>query len=484
MSLSYKQTKIVCTIGPASANEEMLRKMIKAGMNVARFNFSHGTHEYHKGNLELIRRISQEEESPVAILLDLQGPKIRVGVLPKEGIVLETDDEVTFISEGETDVEKKRLIVTYPNLHGDVKAGERILLDDGLLSAVVLRVDGPEVVCRVIDGGVLTSSKGVNFPDSDLTISALSDKDKRDVTFGVENDVDWMALSFVRTAKEVYDLRYLIKAEEDRLGKVVDRDHDIKIIVKVEKREAVENIEEILEASDGIMVARGDLGVEMPAEQVPLIQKRLIDRCLRVAKPVIVATQMLDSMIRNPRPTRAEVSDIANAVIDHTDAVMLSGETASGKYPLQSLETMATVVQHTEASHYDFLPIDRDLTGTSTEEAVAEVANILARQIKAKAILVASISGRTARVISRYRTELPIYAVTNDERVRSQLALSWGVTPFLIPTCATVEELTERAIAELKNHHHVKEGQRIIVVAGEPVGTAGGVNMVEIREIK
>ncbi len=479
-----KQTKIVCTIGPASANEDMLRQMMKAGMNVARLNFSHGTHEYHQSNIDLIRRIAEEEGISIAILQDLQGPKIRVGVLPAEGVLLETGDEVTFICEGETDVSKKRLIVTYPNLHGDVKSGERILLDDGLLSAEVLRVEGPEVVCRVIDGGILTSNKGVNFPDSNLTISSLSDKDRRDVTFGVKNGVDLIALSFVRTAKEVYDLRYLIKEEEAKLGQVLDREHDIKIIVKVEKAEAVENIEEILEASDGVMVARGDLGVEMPAEQVPLIQKQLIDKCLRVAKPVIVATQMLDSMIRNPRPTRAEVSDIANAVIDHTDAVMLSGETASGKFPLQSLETMATVVRHTEASHYDFLPIKRELTGSMTDEAVSEVANILARQIKARGILVASISGRTARLVSRYRTELPIFAVTNDDRVKRQLALTWGVTPFVVPTCSTVEELVERSIAELKAHHLIKEGQKLIVVAGEPVGTSGGVNMVEIREIK
>jgi pyruvate kinase len=301
--------------------------------------------------------------------------------------------------------------------------------------------------------------------------------------FGIQNGVDLVALSFVRTAKEVYDLRYLIKEEEAKLGRVTDREHDIKIIVKVEKREAVENIEEILEASDGIMVARGDLGVEMPAEEVPLIQKRIIDHCLRAAKPVIVATQMLDSMIRNPRPTRAEVSDIANAVIDHTDAVMLSGETASGKYPLQSLQTMATVVRHTEASHYDFLPVKRDLTGSTTEEAISEVANILARQIKAHGILVASISGSTARLVSRYRTELPIYAMTNDDRIRRQLSLTWGVTPFVVPTCATVEELLERSIAELKKRRLVKEGHRIIVVAGEPVGVSGGVNMVEIREI-
>lgn len=482
MSSIHKQTKIVCTVGPASADDEILKQMIKAGMNVARLNFSHGTHEYHTGNIERIRRVSEELGHPIAILQDLQGPKIRVGVLPDEGVKLESGEEVTFTAD-ENDFEKKKFMITYPMLAQDVKPGERILIDDGLLSAEVVRVEGKNVICVVVDGGILTSKKGVNFPDSSLTISAMSDKDREDVVFGVSIGVDWIALSFVRSAKEILDLRYLIKSEEvKQFGK--ESEQPIKIIAKIEKREAVDNIQEILEVVDGIMVARGDLGVEMPAEEVPLIQKKLIERCLKSSKPVIVATQMLDSMIRNPRPTRAEVSDIANAVIDHTDAVMLSGETANGKFPIESVKTMAKVVHQTEVSKYDFLPLKQDIMGENTEEAVAEVANILARRIKARLILVASLTGDAGKIVSRHRTELPIYVSTTTDRVMRQMNLSWGVIPFVLPECSTVEELIERSVAELKARHAVKEDEKIIVVTGEPVGHTGGVNLVEIRDVK
>jgi pyruvate kinase len=477
----HKQTKIVCTLGPASAEEDVLRQLVKSGMNVARLNFSHGSHEYHSERMKMIRTISEEEGHPIAILQDLQGPKIRVGILPDEGVQLERGDEVTFTAN-ENDFEKKRFMITYPMLAQDVKPGERILLDDGLLSAKILRIEGEHVICQMMDGGTLYSKKGVNFPDSELTISAMSDKDREDVEFGVSQGVDWIALSFVRSAKEIFDLRFLIKeAEVKFFGK--ENEHPIKIIAKIEKREAVEHIEEILDASDGIMVARGDLGIEMPAEEVPLIQKQLIDRCLYASKPVIVATQMLDSMIRNPRPTRAEVSDIANAVIDHTDAIMLSGETANGKYPVESVKTMARVVHQTESSKYDFLPVKQDIRGETIEEAVAEAANILARRIKARAILVASMTGDAGKIVSRYRTELPIFTVTNSDRVMRQLNLSWGVIPFVLPKCSTVEELVERALSELKSRHAMKEGEKVIVVAGEPVGRTGGVNLVEIREL-
>lgn len=481
-AMTQKHTKIVCTIGPSSADADMLRDMMKAGMNVARLNFSHGTYEGHAKNIAMIRKTAEELGFPIAILQDLQGPKIRVGKLPDEGVPLAVGEVVTFTDGDSSHTDDKRFTITYPGLHRDVKAGERILMDDGLLSAKILRVEGTNVVCEMIDAGVLYSNKGVNFPDSELSINAMSEKDKEDVAFGVKQEVEWIALSFVRTAKEVYDLRYLIKAEEEKNGQG-NRPHHIKIITKVEKREAVENIDEIIEASDGIMVARGDLGVEMPAEEVPLIQKEIIDLCLTAAKPVIVATQMLDSMIRNPRPTRAEVSDIANAVIDHTDAVMLSGETASGKYPLESVRTMARVIHRTESSSYDFMPVKQDVANRSTGDAISEVASILAREIKAKAILVTSLSGETARVVSRYRTELPIYTATQDERILRQMNLSWGVLPFILPHCATVEELIERSIAVLKDRHAVTKGSKIIIVAGEPVGVSGGVNFVEIREI-
>jgi pyruvate kinase len=478
-----KRTKIVCTIGPASDSEETLRKMIKAGMNVARLNFSHGTHEEHAELIRRIRKVAGELGEPVAILQDLQGPKIRVGVLPKEGVPLAPGEQVVFTA-GPSEAAKKRFQVTYDQLHEDVRAGERILIDDGLLAAKVLAVEGTDVRCEVIDGGTLFSHKGVNFPESKLSVSAITAKDRDDVKFGVAQHVDWVALSFVRSAKEIYDLRYTIKADEQELGRSHAYEFPIRIVAKIEKHEAVEAIDEILEAVDGIMVARGDLGIEMPAEEVPLIQKRLIDKCRAVAKPVIVATQMLDSMIRNPRPTRAEVSDIANAVIDHADAIMLSGETAGGKYPVASVETMARVVLETEASGYDDVaPTIAEDARKTTEEAVSEVANILSHDVAAKLILVASMSGDTGRVISRYRPNLPILVASSDERVRHQLNLSWGVVPFVLPRCATVEELVDRSIGWLKKEARVDKGDKIIVVAGEPVGVSGGVNLVEIRDI-
>jgi pyruvate kinase len=475
-----KRTKIVCTIGPASSSEEKIRALIEAGMNVARLNFSHGTHEDHAEVIQRIRTISAELDVPIAILQDLQGPKIRVGVLPKEGVELAAGEQVIFTT-GEASIGDKKLPVTYDKLHEDVKAGERILLDDGLLSATVVSVKGKDVICKVIDGGLLTSHKGVNFPETKLTVSAITDKDKDDLRFGVSQKVDWVALSFVRSSKELFDLRYLIKGFQEENGGTA-AEYPIRIIAKMEKPDAIKNMEEIIEATDGIMVARGDLGIEMRAEEVPLIQKRLIDACRVAAKPVIVATQMLDSMIRNPRPTRAEVSDIANAVIDHTDAVMLSGETASGKYPIESVEMMARVILQTEASHYDDVIPRRDSVAKSTEEAITEVASILARDVKAKLILVASMSGDTARLLSRYRPELPIAAATSDARVQYQMNLSWNVRPFLLPRCSSVEELIDRSIGYLKKKKTIKAGEKIIIVAGEPVGGAGA-NLVEIRDI-
>ncbi len=483
MPKPLKRTKIVCTLGPASGTEEKITELVKAGMNVARLNFSHGTHEDHARMIKLIRSIAEETGEPIAILQDLQGPKIRVGELPKEGVELKTGDKVVFTT-GEADIPRK-LPVTYEKLHEDVKPGERLLFDDGLLSGRVISVAGRDVTCEIIDGGILFSHKGMNMPETAVSASSLSEKDKDDVKFGVEQGVDWVALSFVREAKAIYDLRFLMKQYESELGITRSVAHPIRIIAKIEKGEAVKHIDEIMEAVDGIMVARGDLGIEMRAEEVPLIQKRLIDKCLAAAKPVIVATQMLDSMIRNPRPTRAEVSDIANAVIDHTDAVMLSGETASGKYPVDSVKTMAKVIRETESSIYDNLD-DKPAVKLkkTTDEAVSQVAKILAKDVDAKGILVASMSGDTGRMVSRHRPELPIYVSTDDDRVQRQLNLSWGVVPFILPKCRSVEELVERSLGYLKDKKDIKKGELLIVVAGEPVGVSGRVNLVEIREVQ
>ncbi len=480
--LPNKRTKIVCTLGPASHDPEMIEKMVLAGMNVARLNFSHGTHEDHAKMIATIRAIAIKLGQPIAILQDLQGPKIRVGDLPKDGIMLVKGELAVFTTNAVADPSK--IPVTYDRLHLDVKAGDVILLDDGLLEVKVEKVEGQDIITRIVNGGPLTSHKGFNLPTATLSIPAITEKDKDDLKFGVAQGVDWVALSFVRDAKEIYDLRYMIKDLETAQGIKEEYPSPIRIVAKIEKHEAVRNIDEIIEAVDGIMVARGDLGIETPAEEVPLVQKRIIDKCLAAAKPVIVATQMLDSMIRNPRPTRAEVSDVANAVIDHADAVMLSGESASGKFPLEAVETMSRIIRETEKSQYDDMPPGSvSLIKHTTEVAMSEIANILARDVSARLILVASMSGDTGRVVSRYRAELPVLVATDSERVRNQLTLSWGVVPFLLPLCRSVEELADRSVGYLKREQMVSIGDKIIIVAGEPVGSSGGVNLVELRVI-
>ena len=464
----FKRTKIVCTIGPASSSPEMLTDMIRAGMNVARLNFSHGTHEEHENVIRAIRHAADALGEPVAILQDLQGPKIRAGVLPKEGVELKAGGRVTFTT-GETAIDGLRLPVTYENLHQDVKAGERILLDDGLLSAKVIEVKDRDVICEVIDGGILTSHKGVNFPDSKLSISPITEKDKADLVFGVAQGVDFVALSFVRSPREIHELRALIN------------DPSIRVVAKIEKREAVACMDEIIEAVDVIMVARGDLGIEMEAERVPIVQKQLIARCRAASKPVIVATQMLDSMIRNPRPTRAEVSDVANAVIDHADAVMLSGETAGGAHPLEAVTIMAKIALETEASVFDDVAVESHAGAVSPEEAVSEIANVLARETDAKAVLVASATGDLGRTVSRFRPEMPIVVATDDPKVRRQLAVTWGVLPILQKRTKNADDFFKHGAEALKKLGAAKTGDKVVVVGGNPIGPLA--DRVEIREL-
>lgn len=473
-----KRTKIVCTIGPASASQQKLGELMNAGMNVARLNFSHGTHSDHKKLLNRIRREAKKRALAIGILLDLQGPKIRTGDLPKQGIDLKTGQNI-ILTTGK--VSKTKIPITYKNLHKDVKPGQKILMDDGLMDMEVVKVSGRDVHCIVKTGGTLLSHKGINLPETNVSVSALSDKDKQDAEFGVLNDVDWIALSFVRKASDVEELkRLLVKFEKKHKKNSANR---IRIIAKIEKREAVNDIDNILETVDAVMVARGDLGVEIPAEEVPLIQKMLIEKARMASKPVVVATQMLDSMIRNPRPTRAEVSDVANAIIDHTDAVMLSGETAVGKYPVEAVKTMSRIAQKTESSKYD----DADPLGfkrfKTEEEAVSNVGTILAKSTNAKLILVTTMTGNAARIVSRYRAELPILAATHDERVCRQLALSWGVTSFVLPKCKSLDVLTEKALSYLAQNKFVKQGNHIILITGTPVGIPGSINSVEIVKI-
>ena len=478
MSKHKKRTKIVCTIGPASSSPNTLAELIDAGMNVARLNFSHGTHEDHKTLLKRIRTASKKKGLAVAVLQDLQGPKIRTGDL---GEGMEIQSGQTLVLTTASKPTKNKIPVTYKDLHKDAKVGQKILMDDGLLDIKVVKVSGRDIHCRVGTGGLLKSHKGINLPDTTVSTSALSPKDKKDAEFGVINDVDWMALSFVRSASEVEDLRKLIAKYEKKHKK--KSAHSIRIIAKIEKREAVDDIDNILKAVDAIMVARGDLGIEIPAEEVPLIQKSLIEKARHAAKPVVVATQMLDSMIRNPRPTRAEVSDVANAIIDHTDAIMLSGETAVGSYPVDAVKTMTRIAQKTESSKFDDANLTEIKRFKSDEEAVTNVGAILAKSTAAKLILVTSMTGNAARVVSRYRAELPILVATHDKRIRRQLAMSWGVIPFTLPKYKDADSLVAGAIAYLKDNKYAKPGSHIILITGTPVGVPGNINSVEIVKI-
>ncbi|MFA5061850.1 MAG: pyruvate kinase [Patescibacteria group bacterium] len=477
----FKKTKICCTIGPACADVKTLADMVKAGMNIARLNFSHGDYKSHEKLIKNIRKVEEKTGEPVAIMQDLQGPKIRIGAMPEKGVMIKEGEQIIL----DTSIQefKKNFPIDYPDLHKYIKKGDRVLIDDGHIELKVLEVSGTKIKGQVVEGGLITSHKGINLPDSKLTIPALGDKDKQDLKFGVEMGVDLIALSFVQTAKDILDLRFLIKQHEDKLK--LKNQPPIKIIAKIERHEAVDHLEEILDVADGVMVARGDLGLEMPAEEVPLVQKKIIDEARKLAKPVIVATQMLDSMRENRRPTRAEVSDVANAVIDHADTLMLSNETATGRYPVLVVRTMAEIIIATEQSVYDDMALPAiHKSGTTVDTAVSELSRILAEEVKAKLILAASLSGETGRLISHVRPGLPILVATGTDRVRRQLNLSWGVKPFILIPCSSIEELIERSISYIKKNKLAKNGERIIVVAGEPVGQAGNVNLVEVREIK
>lgn len=476
----FKKTKICCTIGPACEDVRTLTEMVKAGMNVARLNFSHGDYKSHEKLIKNIRKVEEKTGEPVAIMQDLQGPKIRIGAMPEKGVMIKEGEQVildTAIREY-----KKDFPIDYSDLHKYLQKGNRILIDDGHIELKVVDVAGTKIKAEVVEGGLVTSHKGINLPDSKLSIPALGDKDKRDLKFGVEMGVDLTALSFVQTAKDILDLRFLIKEHEDELN--LKQEQPIRIIAKIERHEAVDHLKEILDVTDGLMVARGDLGLEMPAEDVPLVQKRIIDEARQLAKPVIVATQMLDSMRENRRPTRAEVSDVANAVIDHADTLMLSNETATGRYPVLVVKTMADIIVATEKSVYDDTGLPSIHKNATVDSAVSELSRILAEEVKAKIILAASLSGETGRLISHVRPSLPVLVATGTDRVRRQLNLSWGIRPFILIPCRSIEELVERSMAYVKQQKIAKNGDRMIVVAGEPVGQAGNVNLIEVREIK
>ncbi len=478
-----KNTKILATIGPASEDKQTLKAMVKAGMNGCRLNFSHGTHEHHKMLISNIRQVSSETKKPLSIVQDLQGPRIRVGKLPKKGIDLKVGENVIFtVDEKYKDNYKdKKIFVTYDHLHRDLQAGDTFVLVDGLIQVQVKLIRGKDIHCKVLIGGQLNSNKGLNFPETKLRISAITEKDKADLKFGVEMGIDWVALSFVTSAQEIYDLRYLIKKYEKELD--LDVKFPIKIIAKIEKREAVNNIDEIIEAVDGIMIARGDLGIEIPAEEVPLKQKEIIHKCMVASKPVIVATQMLESMITNARPTRAEVNDVANSVMDHTDVVMLSGESANGKYPIEAVAMMSRVISKTERSVYDDLDPPLQLQDKTISDIISYATTLFTVDEDVSLLLIGSVSGLTGRMISRHRPELMIMVATISKRVARQLNLSWGVRAFVLPRVDSLEEFNDRSIGYLKKHKLVKRGEQILIIAGEPVGVQGNMNLLEIREV-
>lgn len=471
-----RKTKIVCTIGPSSESLENTKKLIMAGMNVARLNFSHGDFEEHGNRIKNIRQASEELGKPVAILLDTKGPEIRTGKLEVEPIELVQDEFVTLTTE-EILGTQNRISVTYQDLPSDVEIGSTILIDDGLIGLTVTEIDGTEIKCRIINGGTIKSKKGVNVPGVDISLPGITEKDTNDILFGIEQGVDFIAASFVRKASDVMEIRDLLEKNNATY---------IQIISKIENQQGVDNLDEILEVSDGLMVARGDLGVEIPAEDVPLVQKLMIEKCNRVGKPVITATQMLDSMQRNPRPTRAEASDVANAIFDGTDAIMLSGETAAGKYPIESVLTMSRIAEKAESGleYREIFIKQSNAQQTTVTEAISQAVANSALELNAKAIISSTETGYTARMVSKYRPKAPIIAVTTVEQTLRRLALAWGVTPIKGEVASSTDEMFEIAMKRGTDTGIVNEGDLVVITAGVPLGRSGSTNLVKISQIR
>ncbi|MFY0609778.1 MAG: pyruvate kinase [Candidatus Atelocyanobacterium thalassa] len=468
-----RRTKIVATIGPATQNKEILRKLILAGATTFRLNFSHGDHEYHAHSIQLIRQVAFELHQPVAILQDLQGPKIRLGLFKSNAITLKTGDFFTLTSR-EVECNKEISYVTYKYLVEEVPEQARILIDDGKVEMLVEKVDikNKNLYCRVIVGGILSNSKGVNFPGICLSVKPLTTKDKKDLIFGLENGVDWIALSFVRNSQDILEVREIIT----NAGK------NIPIIAKIEKHEAIKNMKEIFNLCDGVMVARGDLGVELPPEDVPILQKQLISTANSLGIPVITATQMLDSMINNPRATRAEVSDVANAILDGTDAVMLSNETAVGKYPIQAVETMATIAERIEQEPTT-IRISSERKQSVTNAISAAVSQI-AEQLNAAAIISLTKTGSTARNISKFRPRIPILAVTPRTDVARQLQLVWGLETLLVLDLPSASQTFQSAINVAQENNLLEDGDLVVMTAGSIQGITGSTDLIKIQTIR
>ncbi|TJY39728.1 pyruvate kinase [Cohnella pontilimi] len=470
-----RKTKIVCTIGPSSESLENTKKLIVAGMNVARLNFSHGDFEEHGNRIKAIRQASKEVNKTVAILLDTKGPEIRLGKLKQEPIELVQDEYITLTTQ-EIEGDKDRIPVTYKELPGDVHVGSTILIDDGLIGLTVVDIQGTEIKCQIVNSGPIKSKKGVNVPGVAISMPGLTEKDIGDIKFGIEMGIDFIAASFVRRASDVLEIRELLERHDAR---------HIQIISKIENQQGVDNLDEILEVSDGLMVARGDLGVEIPAEEVPLVQKQMIEKCNRAGKPVITATQMLDSMQRNPRPTRAEASDVANAIFDGTDAIMLSGETAAGKYPVESVLTMSRIAERAESAlHFrEIFMKQANAQQTSVTEAISQAVANSALDLDAKAIVTATESGYTARMVSKYRPKAPIIAVTPSEQIMRRLQLVWGAIPVKGTMAETTDGLIDTAVQGAMESGLVRLGDTIVITAGVPVGRSGTTNLIKIQNV-
>ncbi|MCB9451695.1 MAG: pyruvate kinase [Anaerolineaceae bacterium] len=473
-----KRTKIVATIGPSSQSEDTLRAMICAGMDVARVNFSHGDHETHRGNIERVRRIAEEEGVVVAVMCDIQGPKIRIGKVANEPLDVKQGDEITFTLD---DVPGENGIISlpHPEFIKDINAGMHLLLDDGNLDFVVEQASARKLVCKVVVGGHLSSRKGVSAPMARLSLSAITDKDRADIEFALAQNTDYIAMSFVRSQEDIRELRWLIRHLGGEAG----------IIAKIEKHEALENIEEIIAISDGIMVARGDLGVETPAEEVPYQQKRIIHLCNDASKPVITATQMLSSMVDNPRPTRAEASDVFNAIVDGTDAVMLSNETAAGHYPVEAVKTMAKIAVIAEQSIWTSRSINRQFAPITQKgheaisNAVSQATYQIADILDTKAIVTSTLTGYTSRLVARGRPHTPILCVTPNNITYRRMALVWGVTPLLIQQFSSIDEMIASVVKAALEAGLATHGDSLVIIAGVPFGVGGQTNFLKIHVV-
>ena len=468
-----RKTKIICTLGPSTDQEGVLRELVANGMNVARFNFSHGSHEEHLGRFEKLKAIREELGLPVAALLDTKGPEIRLRDFKNGTEMLEAGQTFTLTTR-EVEGTKEICSITYKDLPQDVQPGGTIMLDDGLIKLQIQTVNDTDIVCKVLNNGKIKNKKGVNVPGVHLSMPYMSQRDRDDIIFGAQQGFDFIAASFVRTAQDVYDIRNLLN----------EYDSNIRIIAKIENREGVNNIDSILSAADAVMVARGDLGVEIDFTELPGIQKNIIERSFSFGKPIVTATQMLDSMIVNPRPTRAEISDVANAIYDGTSAIMLSGETAAGAYPVEALKTMSAIAERTEQeNHARFVPLTENTGKISVSDATAHAACLTAKDVNAAAIVTVTESGTTARLLSKYRPAQPIIACVMKEQVQRQLALSWGITPLMMPLAHSTDELIEMSTSLAKENGYLHNGELAVVTAGVPVGVSGTTNMIKIHMV-